>query len=61
MHFEWMVDEGGMLISGNALMPDKTVALVNVAEKGYLTLTLSATGQGGRVGGDASAGGVAGQ
>lgn len=47
LHFEWMVDEGGMLISDNAMMPDKTVALVNVAEKGYLTLTLTATGQGG--------------
>lgn len=46
-HFAWMVDEGGMLISDNPLLPDKTVAIINVAEKGYLTLTLTATGEGG--------------
>jgi carboxypeptidase PM20D1 len=46
-HFTWMVDEGGMLMAGNPLLPDKTLALVNVAEKGYLTLTLVATGEGG--------------
>jgi carboxypeptidase PM20D1 len=42
-----MVDEGGMLMAGNPLLPDKTLAVVNVAEKGYLTLTLVATGEGG--------------
>jgi len=41
------VDEGGLLISDNPLLPDKTVAIINVAEKGYLTLTLTATGEGG--------------
>jgi carboxypeptidase PM20D1 len=46
-HFAWMVDEGGMLISDNPLLPDKDVAIINVAEKGYLTLTLVATGEGG--------------
>jgi carboxypeptidase PM20D1 len=46
-HFAWMVDEGGMLISDNPLLPDKAVAIVNVGEKGYLTLTLVATGEGG--------------
>ncbi len=46
-HFAWMVDEGGMVISDNPLLPDKTVAMINVAEKGYLTLTLTATGEGG--------------
>jgi carboxypeptidase PM20D1 len=46
-HFAWMVDEGGMLISDNPLLPDKDVAIVNVTEKGYLTLTLVATGEGG--------------
>jgi carboxypeptidase PM20D1 len=46
-HFAWMVDEGGMLMSGNPLLPDKPVAVINVAEKGYLTLTLVATGEGG--------------
>lgn len=47
LHFSWMVDEGGMLVSDNPLLPGKTMALVNIAEKGYLTLTLVATGDGG--------------
>ena len=47
MHFEWMVDEGGMIISDFPLVKDKPVAVVNVAEKGYLTLTLVASGEGG--------------
>ena len=47
MHFEWMVDEGGMLLSDNPLLPGKTMAMINIAEKGYLTLTLVATGDGG--------------
>jgi len=46
-HFTWMVDEGGMLISDNPLLPDKSIAIINVTEKGYLTLTLVATGEGG--------------
>lgn len=47
LHFTWMVDEGGMLVSDNPLLAGKTVAMVNIAEKGYLTLTLRATGEGG--------------
>jgi carboxypeptidase PM20D1 len=47
LHFAWMVDEGGFLISDNPLLPGKSVAIVNIAEKGYLTLTLVATGEGG--------------
>jgi len=47
LHFEWMVDEGGFVLSDNPLLPDQSVAIVNVAEKGYLTLTLVATGEGG--------------
>jgi len=47
LHFEWMVDEGGMLLSDNPLLPGKSMAMVNIAEKGYLTLTLVATGDGG--------------
>lgn len=46
-HFAWMLDEGGMVISDYPLLPDKSVAIVNVTEKGYLTLTLAATGEGG--------------
>jgi carboxypeptidase PM20D1 len=47
LHFAWMVDEGGFLIADNPLVPDKSLAIVNIAEKGYLTLTLVATGEGG--------------
>jgi len=47
MHFEWMMDEGGLLLGGNPLLPDRPLAMVNVAEKAYLTLTLVATGLGG--------------
>lgn len=47
LHFTWMVDEGGFVLSDNPLLPDRYAAIVNVAEKGYLTLTLTATGEGG--------------
>ncbi len=47
LSFAWMVDEGGLVIRDNPLLPNKPIALVNVAEKGYLTLTLTATGEGG--------------
>jgi len=47
LHFEWMVDEGGLILSDNPLLKDKPLAMINVAEKGYLTLTLAATGEGG--------------
>jgi carboxypeptidase PM20D1 len=47
LHFGWMVDEGGMLVSDNPLLAGKTMAMVNIAEKGYLTLTLRTTGEGG--------------
>lgn len=46
-HFAWMLDEGGMVISDYPLLPNKSVAIINVTEKGYLTLTLTATGEGG--------------
>jgi carboxypeptidase PM20D1 len=47
MHFEWMVDEGGFIVDDHPMVEGKAVALINVAEKTYLTLTLSATGEGG--------------
>jgi carboxypeptidase PM20D1 len=46
-HFAWMVDEGGMVMSDNPMLPGKPVAIVNVTEKAYLTLTLTTTGEGG--------------
>ncbi|MGB1141569.1 MAG: M20/M25/M40 family metallo-hydrolase, partial [Halioglobus sp.] len=45
--FLWHVDEGGMVVENNPLLPEKELAIVSVAEKGYLTLTLVATGEGG--------------
>lgn len=47
LHFEWMVDEGGFVVNDHPLVEGKPVALISVAEKTYLTLTLSATGDGG--------------
>ena len=47
LHFAWMVDEGGMLVSDNPLLTGQTMAMINIAEKGYLTLILTATGEGG--------------
>ena len=47
LHFEWMVDEGGMLLGDHPMLPGKSMAMINIAEKGYLTLTLVATGDGG--------------
>lgn len=47
LHFVWMVDEGGLLVTESELMPNRILALVNVAEKAYYTLRLTATGAGG--------------
>ncbi len=47
LHFEWMVDEGGVILSDYPLLEDTPVAMVNVAEKRYFTITLVATGEGG--------------
>ncbi len=35
LRFQWMVDEGGMILADNPLLPDRPMAMVNVAEKGY--------------------------
>lgn len=45
--FAWMVDEGGYLLTSNPLLPEHTIAMINIAEKGYTTLTLTARGEGG--------------
>ncbi|GAB5445138.1 M20/M25/M40 family metallo-hydrolase [Gymnodinialimonas sp.] len=47
MHFAWMIDEGGMILSDNPMLPQRPVAMINVAEKGFITLTLTAKGEGG--------------
>ncbi|PCJ68155.1 MAG: hypothetical protein COA62_16365 [Rhodobiaceae bacterium] len=48
VRLHWVADEGGVIADG--LVPgvnDRTVALVGVAEKGYVTLDLTAAAQGG--------------
>ena len=47
LHFAWMVDEGGLILEDYPLLEGRPVAMINIAEKGYLTLTLAATGEGG--------------
>ncbi|HSG91698.1 MAG TPA: M20/M25/M40 family metallo-hydrolase [Pseudomonadales bacterium] len=47
LHFEWMVDEGGLILTDAPQLPQRKMANVNVAEKTYYTLRLAATGEGG--------------
>ena len=47
LEFDWMVDEGGLVLLDSPVLPGKSLAMINVAEKGYLTLTLTAQGAGG--------------
>ncbi|TXS94014.1 M20/M25/M40 family metallo-hydrolase [Parahaliea maris] len=43
----YMVAEGGIVVENNPMLPEKPMAMVNLAEKTYATLTLVARGQGG--------------
>ena len=43
----WVLDEGSMVFEGSRWRVDKPVASINVAEKGYLTVTLVARHEGG--------------
>ena len=46
VQFSWSLDEGSFVLKG--LLPvDKPVAMINVAEKGYVSLEIVATGVGG--------------
>jgi carboxypeptidase PM20D1 len=45
--FEFILDEGGAVVADYPVLPDNKVATVNVSEKTYTTLTLTARGQGG--------------
>ncbi len=47
LSFDWMVDEGGLVVLGSPALPGRQLAMINVAEKGYLTLILEASGEGG--------------
>ncbi|AFD06454.1 M20 family peptidase [Solitalea canadensis] len=42
---EFVMDEGGLIIDG--IIPDKSIALVGTAEKGYLTIDLEVNASGG--------------
>lgn len=47
LYFAWMVDEGGVIVSDSVQTPGRPLALINVAEKTYYTLKLTARGEGG--------------
>ena len=47
LHFEWMIDEGGLIVNDYPMVKDRPVAIINVGEKRYFTITLIATGEGG--------------
>ncbi len=45
--FDWVLDEGGTIAVGIVPGVERPVALIGIAEKGYLTLSLTATAEGG--------------
>ena len=47
IELEYVIGEGGLIINGHPLLPDSTVAMIALAEKSYLTLTLRSKGEGG--------------
>jgi len=44
---EFMVGEGGLVVTDNPMLPNKAMAMIALAEKTYVTLTLKASGDGG--------------
>ncbi|RLQ22706.1 M20/M25/M40 family metallo-hydrolase [Seongchinamella sediminis] len=44
---QYMIAEGGLIIAGNPLLPERDMAMIGLAEKTYVTLTLMAKGEGG--------------
>ena len=47
IELEYVIGEGGLLINDHPILPSSTVAMIALAEKSYLTLTLNAKGEGG--------------
>ena len=47
VHFEYMVGEGGGVIESYPVLPDRPMAMIGLAEKTYVTMHLSAVGEGG--------------
>lgn len=44
---EFMVGEGGLVLENNPMLPGKSMAMIALAEKTYVTLTLKSIGDGG--------------
>ncbi|MZR64503.1 M20/M25/M40 family metallo-hydrolase [Alcanivorax sp. DP30] len=44
LHFDMVLDEGGMVLPGETLGMESPVALIGIAEKGYISVTLRAEG-----------------
>lgn len=47
VELEYMIAEGGMILEDNPLLPGRDLAIIGLAEKTYITLTLTAKGEGG--------------
>ncbi|MGI9326148.1 MAG: M20/M25/M40 family metallo-hydrolase [Pseudomonadales bacterium] len=45
--FEYMLAEGGLVVDSHPMLPGTQVVMANLAQKGFLTLTLSTIGEGG--------------
>ena len=58
LSFDWMVDEGGFVVRDTPLLPGRDLAMINVAEKGYVTLTLTTQAPGGHSSSPAKTGAI---
>ncbi|TDG13531.1 M20/M25/M40 family metallo-hydrolase [Seongchinamella unica] len=47
IELQYMIAEGGLIVEGNPLLPGRAMAMIGLAEKTYVTLTLRAKGAGG--------------
>lgn len=47
IELQYMIAEGGLIVAGNPLLPERDMAMIGLAEKTYVTLTLRAKGEGG--------------
>ena len=47
IRFEFMLGEGGVILEEHPLVPGKRVVMVNLAQKGFMTLVIAAEGDGG--------------
>lgn len=47
VELEYMIGEGGGMMEGHPLLPDRTIGMIALAEKTFVTLTLTARGEGG--------------